>query len=108
MKGDGNMFQMPSTYAVTSGKGGVGKTNIVLNLSMALMEAGRKVLILDADLGLGNLDVLLGIQPNFTMGDLLARRCSLQEALIHGPRGVKILPADSGVADYTRLNTGEK
>jgi len=108
MKGSGKMSQIPLTYAVTSGKGGVGKTNIVLNLSIALVEAGRKVLILDADLGLGNLDVLLGIQPNFTMGDLLSRRCTLKEALIQGPKGVKILPADSGVADYTRLNTGEK
>ena len=100
--------QTPWTYTIASGKGGVGKTNIVLNLSLALKEAGRKVLILDADLGLGNLDVLLGIKPTRTLGDVILNRCSLREALIDGPRGVKILPADSGVEDFTRLNTGEK
>ncbi len=95
-------------YTVTSGKGGVGKTNVVLNLAMALTEAGRRVLILDADLGLGNLDVLLGIQHDYTLGDILGRRCSLEEALLEGPMGVKILPAESGVEELTRLTTGEK
>jgi flagellar biosynthesis protein FlhG len=93
---------------VTSGKGGVGKTNIVLNLAIALADAGRKVLILDADLGLGNLDVLLGIQHTYTLGDILRQRCSLGEALIKGPKGVKILAAESGVEELTRLNTGQK
>ena len=72
------------------------------------VEAGSNVLILDTDLGLGNLDVLLGIQPTYTLGDVLLNRCSLQEALIVGPKGIKILSADSGREDFTRLNTGEK
>ena len=97
-----------SVYTVTSGKGGVGKTNIVLNLAIALADAGRKVVILDADLGLGNLDVLLGIRHTYSLGDILRQRCSLQEAMIEGPRGVRILAAESGVEELTRLNTGQK
>ena len=100
--------QRASVYAVTSGKGGVGKTNIVLNLALALTDAGRKVLVVDADLGLGNLDVLLGIQHTYTMGDILGQRCSLQEALVEGPKGIKLLAAESGVEELTRLNTGQK
>lgn len=96
------------TVTVTSGKGGVGKTNIVLNLAIAMADAGRKVLILDADLGLGNLDVLLGIRHTYTLGDLLRQRCSLEQALIEGPRGTRILSAESGVEELTRLNTGQK
>lgn len=95
-------------YAVTSGKGGVGKTNVVLNLGIALAEAGGKVLILDADLGLGNLDVLLGIRSRHSLGDVLSKRCSLQEAIIEGPGGIKILPAESGIQELTQLDTGEK
>ncbi len=100
--------QRTSIYAVTSGKGGVGKTNIVLNLALALTDAGRKVLIVDADLGLGNLDVLLGIRHTYTMEDILGQRCSLEEALVEGPKGVKLLAAASGVEELTRLDTGQK
>jgi flagellar biosynthesis protein FlhG len=101
-------MQPVRVYTVTSGKGGVGKTNIVLNLAMALTEAGRRVLIVDADLGLGNLDVLIGIQHTYTLGDILAGRCALKDALVEGPKGVKILPAESGVEELTRLTTGQK
>ncbi len=105
---EGQRMQSARVYTVTSGKGGVGKTNIVLNLAMALTEAGKRVLILDADLGLGNLDVLLGIQHTYTLGDILSQRCSLKDALLEGPMGVKILPAESGVEELTRLTTGQK
>lgn len=108
MERDNQKGKAVATYAITSGKGGVGKTNVVLNLAIALAEAGREVLILDADLGLGNLDVLLGLHHEHTLGDVLAKRCTVQEALVPGPKGVKILPADSGVETYTALNTGEK
>ncbi len=97
-----------SIYTVASGKGGVGKTNIVLNMAIALADAGRRVLIVDADLGLGNLGVLLGLQHVHTLGDVLRQRCDLEEALIEGPKGVKILPADSGVEELTRLDTAQK
>ena len=79
-----------------------------MNLALALTDAGRKVLVVDADLGLGNLDVLLGIQHTYTMGDILGQRCSLQEALVEGPKGIKLLAAESGVEELTRLNTGQK
>jgi flagellar biosynthesis protein FlhG len=95
-------------YAITSGKGGVGKTNVVLNLAIALAETGGKVLILDADLGLGNLDVLLGIHSPYSLGDVLTRRCTLQEAIVEGPGGIRILPAESGTQELTLLETGEK
>jgi flagellar biosynthesis protein FlhG len=108
MLSEGRRTHPAFSYAVTSGKGGVGKTNIVLNLAIALADAGRKVLILDADLGLGNLDVLLGIQHTYTLGDILRQKCSLREALIEGPKGLKILAAESGVEELTRLNTGQK
>ena len=96
-----------SIYAVTSGKGGVGKTNIVLNLAIAFAEGGRDVLVLDADLGLANMDVLLGLRPIHTLADVLLNQCSVAEALVEGPRGVKILPADSAHADFSRLGAGE-
>jgi len=93
--------------AITSGKGGVGKTNIVLNLSIALAEKGERVILLDADLGLGNLDILLGIRPLHTWSDVMLGRCSLREALVEGPRGIRILAADSGVDDLASLNASE-
>jgi len=105
---EGRTMQPARVYTVTSGKGGVGKTNIVLNLAIALTDAGRSVLIVDADLGLGNLDVLLGIQHTYTLGDILGQRCTMKEALVEGPQGVKILPAESGVEELTRLTTGQK
>jgi len=100
--------QPVAIYAVTSGKGGVGKTNVVLNLAIGLAERGGKVLILDADLGLGNLDVLLGIHTPHSLGDVISKRCSLAEAIVEGPGGVKILPAESGIQELTQLDTGEK
>jgi flagellar biosynthesis protein FlhG len=105
---EGWRMQPARVYTVTSGKGGVGKTNIVLNLAMALTDAGQKVLIVDADLGLGNVDVLLGMQHTYTLGDVLTKRCTLKEALVEGPKGVKILPAESGVEQLTQLTTGQK
>lgn len=108
MAPEGQRMQPARVYTVTSGKGGVGKTNIVLNLAIALTEVGQRVLIVDADLGLGNLDVLLGIQHTYTLGDILGKRCSLTEALVKGPKGVRILPAESGVEELTLLTTGQK
>ncbi|MBB5943636.1 P-loop NTPase [Xanthomonas sp. 3307] len=84
------------TIAVTGGKGGVGKTNISVNLSMALADMGKRTLLLDADLGLANVDVLLGLTPKFTVADLVAGRCTLEEALIDMPNGLMVVPAASG------------
>ena len=93
---------------VTSGKGGVGKSNIVVNLGMAFARMGQKVLLIDADLGLANLDILLGLTPRFTIHDLLSLRRSLSEVLLEGPEGIKILPASSGIPELADLDKHQK
>lgn len=84
------------TIAVTGGKGGVGKTNLSVNLSMALADMGKRTLLLDADLALANVDVLLGLTPMFTLADLVAGRCTLEDVLIDMPNGLMVVPAASG------------
>jgi flagellar biosynthesis protein FlhG len=76
----------------TSGKGGVGTSNLVLNLAIALGDLGRKVLVVDADIGLANLDLLCGLAPRFDLGDVLAGRCTLSDAVMTGPGGIRIVP----------------
>jgi len=94
--------------AVSSGKGGVGKTNSVVNLAVAFSKMGRKVLLLDADLGLGNLDVLLGLTPRYNIGHLLRGEKTLKEVLIKGPENILILPASSGVHELTDLGVEDR
>ena len=96
------------TMAITSGKGGVGKTNVVVNLALELARLGRRVLIIDADLGLANVDVVLGLNPSFTINDVINGDKSLEQVVVSGPRGVSILPAASGVAELVQLNQEEK
>ncbi|HZW33273.1 MAG TPA: AAA family ATPase [Isosphaeraceae bacterium] len=76
----------------TSGKGGVGTSNLVLNLAIALGELGERVLVVDADLGLANLDLLCGLAPRYDLGDVLAGRCTLEEAVATGPGPIQIVP----------------
>jgi flagellar biosynthesis protein FlhG len=94
--------------AITSGKGGVGKTNIVANLGFALSQLGKEVTILDADLGLGNLDVLLGVAPKFNISHVIRGEKSLAEILEEGPGNMKILPAASGIQELTQLSHDQK
>ena len=89
--------------AVTSGKGGVGKTFISANLAAALTRHGLKVLVLDADLGLANLDVVLNLHPKITLHDVFTGRASLEEAVIEAPGGFSVLLAGSGMVEYSRL-----
>ncbi|MCD6293584.1 MAG: MinD/ParA family protein [Deltaproteobacteria bacterium] len=89
--------------AVTSGKGGVGKSNIVANLGFVLSRSGKKVLILDADLGLGNLDVLLGLTPKYNLSHAITGSKTISEIVIEGPGNVKILPAPSGIQELSNL-----
>lgn len=98
----------PKVIAVTSGKGGVGKTNVVANLAVALSRLGQRVMILDADLGLGNLDVLFGVTPAYTLEHVLLGQKSISEIIVLGPEGVKILPTSSGSVEMTRLTDEQK
>lgn len=95
-------------YCVASGKGGVGKTNVVVNLAISLQRRGRKVLIIDADLGMANVDVILGLYPKVTLFDVFFNNKTLQEAVIDGPEGVKIIPGGSGMIKMTTLDTGQQ
>lgn len=98
----------PRVIAVTSGKGGVGKTNIVANLGYAFCRLGKKVLILDADLGLGNLDVLLGIAPKYNLSHVLMGEKCISEIIVQGPGNLLILPAASGIQELTQLTRQQK
>jgi len=94
--------------SVTSGKGGVGKTNIVANLGYAFARLGKKVLILDADLGLGNLDVLLGLAPKFNLSHVIMGQKSIGDIIVEGPGNMLILPASSGIQELTQLTQSQK
>ncbi|TVP58329.1 MAG: MinD/ParA family protein [Halomonadaceae bacterium] len=100
----GNPVQV---IAVTGGKGGVGKSNVSVNLGMALSAMGRRVVLLDADLGLANIDVLLGISSRQNVADVLAGRCDLKDVLVDGPGGIRIVPASSGTQYMTNLSNME-
>ena len=89
--------------AVTSGKGGVGKTFVAANLAAALARAGQRVLVLDADLGLANLDVLLNLAARVTLHDVFTGRATLDEALQPAPGGFTVLLAGSGLVEYSRM-----
>jgi flagellar biosynthesis protein FlhG len=91
-------------FTVTSGKGGVGKTNVVANLAAALALAGKQVTAVDGDLGLANLDLLLGVRPQHTLADFFAGRCSLAEIFVTSPLGITLLPAASGAPQVATLS----
>jgi flagellar biosynthesis protein FlhG len=90
--------------AVASGKGGVGKTNIATNVAVAAAGLGQRVLLVDGDLGLANVDVLLGLVAERNVADVIANRCSVDDAVVEGPRGVRILTAASGRWDLAALD----
>ncbi|MBZ0272079.1 MinD/ParA family protein [bacterium] len=95
-------------FAVTSGKGGVGKTNVTANLAVALGRRGKRVLVLDGDLGLANLDILLGIKPMWHIGHVLSGEKRLSDIIVEGPPNVRVLPGSSGVSALANLSEGDR
>ncbi len=93
--------------AVTGGKGGVGKTSIAVNLAGALADSGRRVVLLDGDLGLANVDVFLGLSPRYTLAHVLSGERTLDEILLAAPQGFHVIPAASGVARLANLDAAE-
>ena len=91
------------TIAITSGKGGVGKTNIATNLAILLRKYNKKTLLMDVDLGLANVDVLLGIHPEYTLQHVIMGDKEIKDIIIKGPEGVMIVPASSGVEELANL-----
>lgn len=92
---------------VTSGKGGVGKTNITVNLALALSLQNQSVMLLDADLGLANVDVILGLHPLYNLSHVISQERTLEEIILAGPNGVRIIPASSGVKRMAELSPEE-
>ena len=93
--------------AVTGGKGGVGKTNVSVNLAVAMAEIGRRVMLLDADLGLANVDVVLGLHPQYDLSHVVRGERDLQEIIVQGPAGVQIVPGASGLPRMAALSAAE-
>jgi len=98
----------PKVVTISSGKGGVGKTNVVVNLAIACQRMGKKVLIFDADLGLANIDILFGLNPRHNIEEIIREGKELSRIIIEGPEGVAIIPASSGVQELTHLTEGQK
>lgn len=95
-------------FAITSGKGGVGKTNVVANLAAALALRKKRVMAIDADLGLANLDLFLGVRPTYTLADFFTGLAALDEIIIPNPNGILLLPGASGVQEITSLRHDQK
>jgi len=91
--------------AITSGKGGVGKTFVAANLAAALAKRAKRVLVLDADLGLANLDVILNLYPKATLHDVLTGKCGIDDILLEAPGGFWVMPAASGLVEYSRITS---
>lgn len=109
---DGSAARTPQrpirVIAITSGKGGVGKTNIAANLAYHLSQMKKKTLILDADMGLANIDVILGLAPKYNLSHVLSGEKALADVILEGPGGMQILPASSGIQEMAELSKGEK
>jgi len=93
--------------AVTGGKGGVGKTNVSVNLAMSAANLGKEVILFDADLGLANIDVLLGLYPKHTLQNVIEGELTLEEIIVEGPAGIKIIPASSGIKTMAQLTPAQ-
>jgi len=106
--GSSSTVNRPKVIAITSGKGGVGKTNVVGNLAIACQRMGKRVLIFDADLGLANIDIIFGLNPKHNIEEVIKGEKELSQIIVKGPEGVAILPASSGVQELAHLTEGQK
>jgi flagellar biosynthesis protein FlhG len=100
--------EFPKVVAITSGKGGVGKTNIVSNMAVALQNSGKRVVIIDADVGLANIDIIFNIQPKYDIRHIVSGEKKLSEIIVTTDHGIKIVPGGSGFSSLTQLAEGEK
>lgn len=98
----------PWVVSITSGKGGVGKTNIVGNLAVSFQRKGKNVLVFDADLGLANIDIIFGIHPRDNIDAVIRGEKRLSEIIVQGPEGVSVIPASSGIEEMANLTEGQK
>jgi flagellar biosynthesis protein FlhG len=96
------------TIAFTSGKGGVGKSNLVLNTGLALARRGRRVTLLDGDLGLASINVLLGVSPRYDLRHVLSGERALRDIVLHGPYGLEVIPAGAGIAELANLGGDDR
>ncbi|GGC80781.1 MinD/ParA family ATP-binding protein [Marinobacter halophilus] len=101
------MLRQPRTIAITGGKGGVGKTTVALNLALVLAKSGYQVLLLDADTDLANVSLLVGLYPERTLADVVASRCTMDEAILHSYSGLHIVPGASGVQECMEMSNGD-
>jgi len=106
--GSSSETNRPRVIAITSGKGGVGKTNVVGNLAIACQRMGKKVLILDADLGLANIDIIYGLNPKHSIDEIIKGKKELSQIIVRGPEDVAVIPASSGVQELSHLTEGQK
>jgi flagellar biosynthesis protein FlhG len=93
--------------AVASGKGGVGKTNVSVNLALAMVAEGKRVMLMDADLGLANVDIMLGLHPEFNISHVISGERTLEEIIVPGPLGLQVVPASSGMQNMAELTPAQ-